>query len=152
MKLSHLGFALLISCIVYLIGALIASPYGPTSYRRLEAHVERLESNVRDLRRLQKELIARAELYRRNADAVAVEARRLQYYEPGEEVIRISESSRLSSSISPGAIVRTPPREADRRAPLRIATIATFVIAMGVQIAFSRPPARSSHRIRRASR
>ncbi len=152
MKLPQLGVALLISSIVYLIGALIASPYGPTSYRKLEAHVERLESNVRDLRRLQNELVARADQYRRSADAVAVEARRLQYYEPGEEVIRIAESYRPNRSISSGTIVRSPARRPDRRGPLRVATIVSFVIAVCVQIIVSKRSLRTGHRIRRASR
>ncbi len=152
MKLSHIGVAVLVSSTIYLIGALIASPYGPTSFRMLEAHVERLEVNVRDLRRLQKELVARAELYRRNADAVTVEARRLQYYEAGQEVIRIADSSPRNRSISPGTIVRSPPAQPDRRGPVRIAALITFVTALILQVALSRRPSRVRHEIRRASR
>ena len=152
MKLSYLALALLVSCVVYLAGMLAFSTYSQSAFDRLSAHAERLEKNVGELRDLNRRLVARADLYRRNSDAVAVEARRLQYYEPGQGVIRLAGEHARVTVTSPGAIVRRPPEGRDHARYVRIAALVSFVLTfLGLLVADS-GERRPAQEMRRASR
>lgn len=152
MKLSYLAAALLVSSAVYLGGMLAFSSYNPRAYDDLETHVERLERNVAELRTLNRTLVARAELYRRSSDAVAVQARRLQYYSPGQEVIRLRNPDGSASAESPGAIVRRPPASSDYRAYVRVAAAVAFFLTIAASLVMEAGGGRSAHVMRRASR
>ena len=130
MRASYVAVALLAGTLVYLAGALVASPYRRESYQALEAHLVRLESNIEDLKTRHRELVARAELYRRSSDAVTVQARRLQYYMAGQSVVRIGESTSRPPTESPGTILRRPPRAADRRDYVRVAALIAFLLTL----------------------
>jgi len=151
MKLSFLGLAGLVAAIVYLSGTLLLSPYSRDAFRELEAHRERLERNVEQLRELNRRLVAEAELYRRSSDAVTVQARPLQYYEPGQEVIRLENGADRSTTRSPGAILRRPGRAPDRRAYIRVAALIAFLLTLLAQI-MTEPADRRVQPMRRASR
>ncbi len=152
MKLSFVAVAGLVASVVYLSGSLLVSQYSDEAYRALEAHAERLEENVRTLRTLNRSLTAEAELYRRSSDAVAVQARPLQYYREGQEVIRIDDARLRRQSRSPGTILRRPPVQPDRRAYVRVAALIAFLLALFVQFVIEPTNQRTAHEIRRASR
>ncbi len=152
MKLSHLGVALLVAGVVYLSGTLLASDYNQAAFERLSDHAVRLEENVEQLRRLNARLAATVELYRRSPDAVAVEARRLQYYEPGQQVIRTGDAHRGSLSRSPGTILRRPEQGSDRRSYVRAAALVAFALALFLQLLVDSERGRGAQEIRRASR
>lgn len=152
MKLSQLGAALLVGVVVYLAGSMVASPYNRESYQALEAHVERLDANVQDLRRRREELHARAEMYRRSSDAVSLQARSLQLYAADEEIIRIVGSDARSRTESAGALVRRPPAVPDRRAYARVAALVGFLCALLAQLFGQARNGRSGQEMRRASR
>jgi len=151
MKFSFLGVAGLVAAIVYLSGALLLSQYSREGFRELQAYSERLEGNVEQLRELNRGLVAQAELYRRSSDAVTVQARPLQYYEPGQEVIRLGDGTDRSTTRSPGTILRRPARPPDRRAYIRVAALIAFLLALFVQLAVE-PGDRRAQQMRRASR
>lgn len=152
MKLSYLGVALLVAGVVYLAGAFLVSDYNHAAYERLAHHAERLGQNVEELRRLNTRLAATAELYRRSPDAVAVEARRLQYYEPGQAVIRTGEAHRSDIVRSPGTILRRPEPRPDSRSYVRAAALVAFVLALFLQVLLDTERAGGAQHIRRASR
>ena len=152
MKLSYLGVALLVAGVVYLAGTLLVSDYNHAAYERLAHHAERLERNVEELRRLNSRLTATAELNRRSPDAVALEARRLQYYAPDQEVIRVGDAHRTGLTRSPGTILRRPEPQADRRSYARAAALVAFVLALFVQVLIGTERVRGAQEIRRASR
>jgi len=152
MKLSFVAVAGLVASVVYLSGSLLVSQYSDDAHRTLEAHADRLAQNVAELRILNRSLVAEAELYRRSSDAVAVQARPLQYYEAGQEVIRIDDATDRVQSRSPGTIVRRPPQRPDRRAYVRIAALVSFLLSLFVQFLIEPANVRRAHEIRRASR
>ncbi|MFW5716756.1 MAG: hypothetical protein ACOC0E_04845 [Spirochaetota bacterium] len=152
MRLSNLGVAVLAAAVVYLSGLLLLSEYSGQAYDRLADHADRLEENVRDLRERHRTLVARAELYRRSSDAVAVEARRLQYYEPGQQVVRVTTDAGRIIRQSPGAILRRPAERQDQRVYARIAAVVAFLLALLVQLMVTVPETRGPHEMRRASR
>lgn len=152
MKLTHLGVALLVAGVVYLAGTLLVSEYNQAAYDRLAHHADRLEQNVRELRLLNEQLTATAELYRRSPDAVAVEARRLQYYEPGQRVIRTGDAHRSAFTRSPGTILRRPEGGPDRRSYVRAAALVAFTLALFLQILLDTERDRGAQEMRRASR
>ncbi|MFW6313162.1 MAG: septum formation initiator family protein [Spirochaetota bacterium] len=152
MKLSYVAVAGLVASIVYLCGALLVSQYSGDAQSALEAHVERLEENVRKLEIRNRSLVAEAELYRRSSDAVAVQARPLQYYETGQGVIRIDNAPIRGRSRSPGTIVRRPPDRPDRLGYVRIAAVIAFLASIFVQSLLEPAHPRPAHVMRRASR
>jgi cell division protein FtsB len=152
MKLSHVFAALLAALVVHLAGMLLFSTYNAQAYDELLAHAERLERNVEQLRATQRELVAKAELYRRSSDAVAVEARRLQYYGPDQEVVRLTDREARSETRSPGTIVRRPSEPPDRRSYIRLGAVIAFVLALLAQLLADPASPRRSHEMRRASR
>ena len=134
MKTSCVAVALLVGSIVYLAGALVASPYRRESHQALEAHLVRLEANLEELKARHSELIARAERYRRSADAVTVEARRLQYYMAGQSVVRIGDAASRPPTESPGTILHRPPRAPDRREYVRVAALLSALLVLIYQM------------------
>jgi hypothetical protein len=151
MRASFVAVAVLVGSLVYLAGALVASPYRRESYQALEAHLVRLESNIAELKSHHAELIARAELYRRSSDAVTVEARRLQYYMPDQSVVRIGNVVPRQLTESPGAILRRPPPAPDRREYVRVAAMLAFLTSLLFQVVRENRTPRDQQ-IRRASR
>lgn len=105
MKVSHLATAALVSIVVILSGNLLFGVYSGDRYEELVAHRDRLAENVEELKHRHTALQARVELLRRSSDAVAVEARRLQYYAGDEIVIRIDEMPSRPSQQSPGRVI-----------------------------------------------
>lgn len=151
----QLATAGLVALVVYLAGGLFVSRYAGEAYDSLAAHVDRLERNVAELRDRRDRLVAQAETLRRSPDAVALEARRLGYYRPGEVVIRIEGSEAPSAAQSPGVFVRNPPSAPDRGAILRAASALAFVVTLIVRMlspsAAGAAPVHG-YEIRRASR
>ena len=151
----QLAAAGLVALVVYLAGGLFVSGYSGEAYDSLAAHVDRLEQNVVDLRDRRDRLVAQAETLRRSPDAVALEARRLGYYRPGEVVVRIEGVELPSTAQSPGVVVRNPPSAPDLRAFLRAASALAFVVTLIVQLlapsAGTAAPV-GGYEIRRASR
>jgi len=152
MKLSFVVVAGLVAAVVYLAGSLLVSQYSDDAQRQLESHLERLEENVMNLKTLNRRLIAEAELYRRSSDAVAVQARPLQYYEARQEVIRIGDARVSGRSRSPGTIVRRPSQPPDRRGYVRVAALIGFLLTLFGQVLLEQGSVRTAHEIRRASR
>lgn len=137
--------AILLASLVYLAGSLIVAPYGDRSYALLQAHKNRLSQNVLELRRLNQELRARAELLQRSADAVRLEARALGYYGESEEVLRFRGSEPARRAQTPGTIIRAPEDPPQRFLYVRLAALFSFLFTMLVGF-FDR------QEIRRASR
>jgi hypothetical protein len=152
MKLSHVAVAFLVCAVVYSAGTLLFSRYNEEAYDRLASHAVRLEQNVEDLRVLHARLVATAELYRRSRDAVALDARRLQYYEPGQAVIRPTDASSAGVSQSPGTVVRRPRPSGDKRPYIRAAAIVAFVLSLILQVLAEPSRSRTTQTMRRASR
>jgi hypothetical protein len=151
MRASYVALALLAGSVVYLAGALVASPYRSESFQALEAHLARLESNIEDLQTHHNELVARAELYRRSPDAVTVEARRLQYYLAGQSVVRIGNAASGRVTESPGTILQRPARSPDRRDFVRVAALIAFLLTLLLQLVLEARALRDQE-MRRASR
>lgn len=152
MKLFHVGVALLASVVVYLCGSLLFATYRQEAYRALELHLSRLEANVEQLREQHRRLAATAELYRRSPDAVALQARRLQYYQADETVIRAAGAAAPRVTQSPGTLVRRPDPPSDQLAYVRAAAIATFVLVLLAGTLYDARAVRSSGEMRRTSR
>lgn len=151
MRVGHVAIALLVSAVVLLVGNLVFSGYNDRAFAELQRHHERLSAHVDELRALQRELVATAELYRRSSDAIAVEARSLQYYRDAETVIRPVDGPSEGFPYHPGTHVMRPPVSDDRRSDVRVAALATFLLVLLIQlVAATRRPER--HEIRRASR
>jgi hypothetical protein len=152
MKLSQLARAALFAVVVYLGGTLLYSGYNQDAYRALSDYADRLETNVEELRLRHERLVALADLYRRSPDAVAVQARQLQLFENGDEVIRIDGAGNTSTVQSPGAVVRHRPAVVDRRSVARIAALVAFVLAFVIQLVLSPSDDSRAQVMRRASR
>jgi len=152
MKSSQLATALLISICVYLAGTLLFGSYSDPALRDLEAYVARVQANVEDLASRQNRLVAQAELLRRSTDAVRVEARRLQYYREGEQVIRVENHTDREMVQSPGVVMRFTSVYPDHSRLIRIAAVAAFLLSLFLQIALDRHPSSTYSSMRRASR
>lgn len=137
MKVSHLVSAILVSVAAALVGNLFVAPYSTDGYAALEAHKERLEANLADLRSLHATLEGRIELLTRSSDAIRVEARGLGYYGPDETVIRIN-NSHPTLVQSPGRIILGQPVAPDRRSLVRITSILIGAIAFVVLLLLDR--------------
>ncbi|MFP4551013.1 MAG: FtsB family cell division protein, partial [Spirochaetales bacterium] len=136
MKVTLVFTSLLTAIVGALIASLFLAHYGPRGYEQLQEHATLLHANIARLEASRAELIATAELYQRNRDAVIVEARTLGYVAPGQQVIRLDTPSRDKRQ-SPGSLLPPPPRAADRRSIIRAIALAVFGIATALQLAFN---------------
>lgn len=148
----------LVSAVLGVVAALTASlffsSYSQTGYARLADYAIRLEENLTALEAQNARLLARADLYRRNRDAVAVEARALGYVRPNESVIRITDRKTRRISQSPGTILNRPVESQSRRYITRVVALIVFLLSLVVQLLSAGAKQSDPHdsRMRRASR
>jgi cell division protein FtsB len=146
-RLEHLFTSLLASVAAALVTALLVSHYAPAGYDKLEAYASRLEANIAELETKRAELVAQAELYQSNRDAVIVEARELGYVAENQRVIRLDAPTRDRLQ-SPGTLLQGRPLPESRRGVTRVVTAVVFVLSLLMQFA----GAHDSSEMRRASR
>jgi cell division protein FtsB len=130
MKATHLVTALLASVVVMLSVNLAFGARNGHAYETLDAHRTRLEANVGELKERQRTLQARIELLRRSSDAVAVEARSLQYYDSDEIVIRIEGNTDRAIAQSPGRVILYGADSSDQRSIVRFSGIGAGVLVL----------------------
>lgn len=155
MRLEYVFTSLLAAVVAALMTNLLVSDYAPQGYGQLERYADRLQVNIAELEATRDGLVAEAELYQRNREAVAVEARTLGYVAPDQRVIRVDAPLRDRRQ-SPGSLLSAPSQRRDRRPITRAIAVAVFLIATALQLlASQRPPAAKRYRsseMRRASR
>lgn len=120
MRPAWLVVSLLVSSIVYLSANLLLGPHNERALAELQSHHDRLEANLKELRTRRDELSARVDLLRRSSDAIRLEARALQYYQNGEQVIRIDRYPVAQSTLSPGTVIRGRPVASDHAPTSRL--------------------------------
>jgi cell division protein FtsB len=151
MKVSHFTVSLLVALCVYLSGTLLFGRYSGPTFSELQSHISRLETNLDELLVTRNELEAQIELLRRSREAIRVAARDLQYYRPGESVVRVDGYSGPTAIMSPGSILQYEMSHPDNRPIIRTIALAVFLLSLFIQILLSRP-ARGHSVIARASR
>lgn len=158
MKVSWIVLALLVSAAVFLASNLVFSTYNSAGYAALLDHHERLAANIEDLHARRNELGAQADLLARSGEAVRLEARRLQLYQDGEQVVRIDGYDADDAALSPGRVLRGRPLAGDSSLTARVAAVVAGIVTLVVLMMVDHPrqtQGKAPHHageIRRASR
>ena len=114
----YLGF--LFSCLLLFL----FSASGLRSYRALAAYRDILQRNITELELLQRSLAGEQEALRTDPGRIALQARELGWFEPGQRVVRLDSRTVVRDPHPAGSLVRPARAEPHNATLLRILCLA----------------------------
>lgn len=134
--MKHLAAAVVVGLAVYLVLNLLFGPAGSREMSRLSSQRAKLEANLAELKRINRDLEADVEALRSDPEEIRMRARRLGYYATDEWVIRFEGYDGGAQPRSPGREVRARRSRTDASSLIRSAAVSAGLLT-GIVLLFT---------------